>query len=30
MNGMVMDVPQLYVWFSKYKSKEKLAEVLNE
>ena len=23
------DVPQLYIWFSKYKSKERLAEVLN-
>lgn len=29
INGMVMEVPQLFIWFSKYKSKEALVDVLN-
>jgi hypothetical protein len=30
MNDKVYDIPQLYIWMSKYKSKERLAEILNE
>lgn len=30
LNDKVYDIPQLYIWFSKYKTKERLAEILNE
>jgi hypothetical protein len=30
INDKLYELPQLYIWFSKYKTKEKLAEILNE
>ncbi len=30
INNKLYDIPQLYIWFSKYKTKERLAEILNE
>jgi hypothetical protein len=30
INDKLYDIPQLYIWFSKYKTKERFAEVLNE
>ncbi len=29
IDGKEFDIPQLYIWFSKYKTKERLAEILN-
>lgn len=30
IDGELFDIPQLYIWFSKYKTKESLLEILND